>query len=75
MSARREFIEGLGLSVLAFGFTGVLLYAAVIAVGHANYLRVAAFGIPGFIALYWSARFAQVQFAAYRAGDGPRGSS
>jgi hypothetical protein len=67
-AARKEFVEGLGLSVLALGFTGVLLYAAVVAAGQANYVRAAAFGIPGVIALYWSIRFTRAQFAAYRAG-------
>jgi hypothetical protein len=76
MSGRREFFEGMGLSVLAFGLTGVLLYAGVVAAGHGNYLRAAAFGIPGIIALYWSVRFTQAQFAAYRAeGGSPRRSS
>lgn len=69
-AARRELFEGLGLSVLALLFTGALLYAAFVAAGLANYLRAAAFGIPGLIALYWSIRFTRAQFAAYRALSG-----
>jgi hypothetical protein len=66
--ARREFFEGLGLSALALFFTGLLLFAAVVAVGNTNYPRAVAFGVPGLIALYWSVRFTRAQFAAYRAG-------
>jgi hypothetical protein len=66
-AARRELFEGLGLSALALLLTGMLLYAAVVAMGHANYLRAAAFGVPGLITLYWSIRFTRAQFAAYRA--------
>jgi hypothetical protein len=70
MSARRTFFEGLGLSVLAFGFSGMLSYAALVAAAHADYARAAAFGIPGAIALYWSVRFLRAQLAAYRAEAG-----
>lgn len=66
--ARRELFEGLGLSALALFFTGLLLFAAVVAVGNANYPRAVAFGVPGLIALYWSVRFTRAQFAAYQAG-------
>ncbi|MFU8821955.1 MAG: hypothetical protein ACNA8G_10420 [Gammaproteobacteria bacterium] len=66
-AARRELFEGLGLSVIAVIFTGMLLYAAAVALGIANYWRAAAFGAPGLIALYWTVRFTRAQFAAYRA--------
>ena len=69
-TARREFLEGLGLSVLALFFTGVLLYAALVAAGRPDYWRAVAFGVPGLIALYWSVRFTRAQFAAYRAAIG-----
>jgi hypothetical protein len=69
-AARRELFEGLGLSVIALIFTGALLYAAVVALGIANYWRAAAFGAPGLIALYWTVRFTRAQFAAYRATQG-----
>ena len=69
-AARRELVEGLGLSVIALIFTGALLYAAVVALGIASYGRAAAFGIPGLFALYWTIRFTRAQFAAYRAAQG-----
>jgi hypothetical protein len=69
-AARREFFEGLGLSALALFFTGVLLYAAVVALGNADYWRAVAFGVPGLIALYWAVRFTRAQFAAYRGMQG-----
>jgi hypothetical protein len=69
-TARRELFEGLGLSALALLFTGVLLYAAFVALGNTDYWRAAAFGVPGLIALYWSVRFTRAQFAAYRGMQG-----
>jgi uncharacterized membrane protein len=69
-TARREFFEGLGLSTLALFFTGMLLYAALVATGRADYWRAVAFGVPGLIALYWTVRFTRAQFAAYRAAIG-----
>lgn len=61
--ARRELIQGLGLSALALLFTGMLLYAAFVAFGKADYARTAVFGIPGLISLYWSVRFTRTQLA------------
>ena len=61
--ARRELIQGLGLSALALLFTGMLLYAAFVAFGKADYGRTAVFGIPGLISLYWSVRFTRTQLA------------
>jgi hypothetical protein len=69
-TARREFFEGLGLTVLALFFTGMLLTAAIVAIGNASYLRATAFGLPGLFALYWALRFARAQFAAYREQGG-----
>jgi hypothetical protein len=65
-AARREFFEGLGLTALAFFFTGMLLTAAVVAILEARYLRAILFGLPGLFAGYWAFRFGQAQFAAYR---------
>jgi hypothetical protein len=76
MSAvRRELFEGLGLAALALFFTTMLLIASFVAIGHGNYLRAAAFGVPGLVALYWSVRFLMAQFANYeaqKAGERPR---
>jgi len=66
-SAKRDFIDGLGLAVLALLVTIFLLYGTVVAVGKADYLRMAIFGILGIVGVYWTIRFARVQFAAYRA--------
>jgi hypothetical protein len=69
-AAKRELIEGLGLSALAFFFTALLLIAAVVAIGKAEYVRAAVFGVPGLVALYWSVRFTRAQFLAYSAWKG-----
>jgi hypothetical protein len=61
--ARRELIQGLGLAALALLFTAMLLYAAFIAFGKADYGRAALFGVPGLICLYWSIRFTRTQLA------------
>jgi hypothetical protein len=62
----RTLIEGLGLSILALGFSGVLLYAGILAVGRNEYGRAAAFLIPGAIALYWAIRFTRAELARNR---------
>ena len=73
-AARRELFEGLGLAVLALFFTGMLLYAAFVGAQKGDFGRAAIFGLPGLVALYWSARFARAQFAAYAAASrGERG--
>lgn len=61
--ARRELIQGLGLAALALLFTAMLLYAAFVAFGKADYGRAALFGVPGLICLYWSIRFTRTQLA------------
>jgi hypothetical protein len=66
-AGQRELFEGLGLSVIALVVSGALLMAAAVGAGRADYVRVAVFGIPGAIALYWTIRFTRAQFAAYRA--------
>ena len=66
-AARRELFEGLGLSVLATFFTAMLLVAAYVAIDAANWWRAVAFGLPGLVAAYWTARFTRAQFAAYQA--------
>ena len=65
--AKHDLIEGLGLCVLAVLFTGALLTASVVALGHANYLRAVGFGVPGLVAAYWTVRFTLAQLAGYRA--------
>lgn len=73
-AARRELFEGLGLAFLAIFFTGLLLYAGVVAMQKTDYTRAVLFGVPGLVALYWSFRFTQAQFAAYAAARrGDRG--
>ena len=67
-ATKHELIEGLGLCVLAVLFTGAMLTAAVVAIGHGNYLRAAGFGIVGLVGAYFTVRFTQAQFATYRAG-------
>lgn len=66
-AARRELFEGLGLAFLAIFFTSMLLFACVVAAQKSDYMRAALFGVPGLVALYWSFRFTQAQFAAYAA--------
>jgi uncharacterized membrane protein len=66
-AAKHDLIAGLGLCVLAVLFTGALLTASVVALGNANYLRAAGFGIPGLVAAYWTVRFTLAQLAGYRA--------
>jgi len=73
-AARRELFEGLGLAFIAILFTGMLLYAGVVAIQKADYARAALFGVPGLVALYWTVRFTRAQFAAYTAARrGERG--
>jgi hypothetical protein len=62
----RTLIEGLGLSILALGFSGVLLYAGILAAGKAEYVRGAAFLVPGAIGLYWAIRFLRAELARNR---------
>jgi hypothetical protein len=62
----RVLVEGIGLSILAFLFSGALLYAGIIAAGDANYLRAAAFGAPGAFGLYWAFRFARAELLRHR---------
>jgi hypothetical protein len=42
----------------------------VVAIGKAEYVRAAVFGVPGLVALYWSVRFTRAQFLAYSAWKG-----
>jgi hypothetical protein len=66
-ASRREFLEGMGLAVLALFLSGMLLFAGLVGLRNADYVRAVAFGVPGLIALYWSIRFARAQFATYDA--------
>lgn len=66
-AARRELFEGLGLSALALFFTTLLLIASFVAIRDGAWLRAAAFGLPGLVALFWGIRFMLAQFAAYEA--------
>ena len=66
-SAQRDFIDGLGLAVLAALVTIALLYGTYVAIGKADYFRMSVFGILSVVALYWTVRFTRAQFAAYRA--------
>jgi hypothetical protein len=68
MKMDRILIEGLGLSILAFLFSGALLYAAVVAAGRGEYLRAAAFGVPGAIGLFWAVRFLRAELLRHRGG-------
>jgi hypothetical protein len=62
----RTLIEGLGLSVLALGFSAVLLYAGILAAAKAEYVRAAAFAIPGAVCLYGAIRFLNAELARHR---------
>lgn len=64
---RREFLEGLGLAVLALFLSGMLLFAGLVGLRNADTLRAVGFGVPGLVAVYWSIRFARAQFIAYDA--------
>jgi len=66
-SAKRDFIDGLGLAVLALLITIFLLYGTFVAIGKADYFRMSVFGFLSVVALYWTIRFTRAQFAAYRA--------
>lgn len=66
-AAQRELFEGLGLAALAWLLTGALLYGAFVALGKADWVRLAPFSVLGVIGLYWSVRFTRAQFAAYAA--------
>jgi len=73
-AARRELFEGLGLAAIAILFTGMLLYAGVVAIQKTDYARAALLGVPGLVALNWTVRFTRAQFAAYAAARrGERG--
>lgn len=65
-SVDRVLVEGLGLSVLAFLFSGALLYGALVAAGRGEYLRAAAFAVPGAIGLYWAIRFLRAELLRHR---------
>jgi hypothetical protein len=65
-NADKVLVEGIGLSILAFLFSGAFLYAGLVAAGDANYLRAAGFGVPGAIGLYWAFRFARAEFLRHR---------
>jgi hypothetical protein len=65
-NADKVLVEGIGLSILAFLFSGALLYAGIVAAGDANYLRAAAFGLPGMLGLYWAFRFARAELLRHR---------
>lgn len=66
-ASKHELIEGLGLCVLAVIFTGAMLTAAVVAIGHGNHMRAVGFGAVGLVGAYFTTRFTQAQFATYRA--------
>jgi hypothetical protein len=66
MKMDRVLIEGLGLSILAFLFSGALLYAAVVAAGRGEYVRAAAFGVPGVFGLFWAFRFLRAELLRHR---------
>lgn len=61
-----EFLEGLGLCVLALGFGCVMLYGAFVAVDQSAHVRAAVFTVLGLFALYWGVRLTLAELARYR---------